>query len=208
MKRSAFLEPYSLALRIWHWLTFLVIGFLLLTVLIAEVFLSEEEVPANIQKTLTQDNVIVSSEQASHVNEMIRENVWEWHTIVGYVLLGLLIYRIVLEFFQPADQRFIRKMKLAFSDKSQPMRKQYLFAKLTYIFFYALLTVVVFTGVWLALKEDEKTNKLYSEIKEIHEISFYMILVFIFLHLGGVIWAEIKHSKGIVSNMINGGKSF
>jgi cytochrome b len=42
-------------------------------------------------------------------------------------------------------------------------------------------------------------------VKEIHEISFYVMLALILSHIAGVIIAENRDEKGIISNMV--GKS-
>jgi len=43
-------------------------------------------------------------------------------------------------------------------------------------------------------------------IHEIHETDLHIILAYVAGHIIGVIWTELPKSKGIVSNMINGGE--
>jgi Ni,Fe-hydrogenase I cytochrome b subunit len=43
-------------------------------------------------------------------------------------------------------------------------------------------------------------------IKEIHELVYNVILIFVPLHIIGVVVAENRDEKGIISEMINGGK--
>ncbi|WP_299002779.1 cytochrome b/b6 domain-containing protein [uncultured Shewanella sp.] len=58
---------------------------------------------------------------------------------------------------------------------------------------------------------DETKAALLSPYKKlagiIHLYSVYFLMLLIFLHVLGVIWAEITHQPGIVSAMISGNKS-
>lgn len=51
----------------------------------------------------------------------------------------------------------------------------------------------------------ELTKDTAHEIKEIHELVFNAILIFVPLHIVGVVVEDIKEEKGIISKMINGG---
>ena len=42
------------------------------------------------------------------------------------------------------------------------------------------------------------------DIKELHEAVYNIILIFVPLHVAGVVVADIRDEKGIISNMING----
>ena len=43
------------------------------------------------------------------------------------------------------------------------------------------------------------------DVKEVHGFIMYLIIAFIVVHIAGVLLAERKNSKGITSDMINGG---
>lgn len=43
------------------------------------------------------------------------------------------------------------------------------------------------------------------DIKEVHELTYYAILIFVPLHIIGVIIAENRDERGIISDMVHGG---
>lgn len=45
-----------------------------------------------------------------------------------------------------------------------------------------------------------------SNFIEVHEISFYVLLILVFVHLGGVIFGELREKNGLISAMITGEK--
>ena len=50
------------------------------------------------------------------------------------------------------------------------------------------------------------TKEMAHDIKEIHELAYNAILIFVPLHIAGVIIAENRDEKGIISDMIHGGR--
>ena len=46
------------------------------------------------------------------------------------------------------------------------------------------------------------------DIKEIHELVYNFFIIFVPLHIGGVIVAEMTSEKGIISTMISGKDRF
>lgn len=85
--------------------------------------------------------------------------------------------------------------------------KHYLLVKSLYIFFYFSLFVQACTGLFMAYSDGMPEWKpLRSAAKNIHSIFMWVIISYIVIHIGGVIFAELgKKHKGIVSRMINGG---
>jgi cytochrome b len=142
----------------------------------------------------------------------LRNTVWQWHKYFGFALATLFMYRIALEFFQPGDEKFTGKIKSARNYLKLPgadlaTGKHYLRVKLLYTAFYISLSFLVITGLTLAFFEDaENLKPVKGAIKEFHEFNMYMVLIFITLHVAGVILAELGKYKGVVSGMINGGK--
>ena len=64
---------------------------------------------------------------------------------------------------------------------------------------------MVVTGLCLAFEDDVSFLKSIHAFRQIHSFTMYLILAFITVHIVGVLLAERKDSKGIVSDMINGG---
>ncbi|SDP94267.1 Ni,Fe-hydrogenase I cytochrome b subunit [Mucilaginibacter sp. OK268] len=208
------IKKYSISLRLWHWVNTIVISGSLLTVLINSTITDERSVSALIKNELKNAGATVSDEQAGSVAHALGDSVWNIHIYFGYVLVGLLLFRLVLEFFQLADQKFIRKMKSAYrqfqsSKKERELAKHELTVKVIYAAFYILLITMAVTGLFLAFEDLLAPFKsIRHTVKEVHGFCMYLILAFIFVHLAGVFIAERKDNKGIVSDMINGGGNY
>lgn len=203
-------RKYSSALRLWHWLNALVITGSLITVLINSTLNDRQgAVEAYQQNT---ENVSLQATQIQYVVHQQEDRVWDIHIYFGYALAALLVFRLLLEFFQLADQKFIRILKSSYQHykvtKEQRFKAQKKFGvKLVYALFYLLLIIMVFTGLTLVFKNDFGLPKTIShDIKEVHGFTMYLILAFIAAHLIGVFIAERQDQKGITSDMINGGE--
>jgi Ni/Fe-hydrogenase 1 B-type cytochrome subunit len=103
-----------------------------------------------------------------------------------------------------------RKIKHAYKQyfvikKNRELARHEFWVKTLYAVFYLLLCVTVITGFCLAFEDDVPVLKSMHFIREIHQINMYLILTFIAVHTLGVFLAERNMSKGIVSDMINGG---
>ena len=203
-------KRYSSSLRLWHWANAIVITGSLLTVLLNSTLTDGHTNSALIQSQLKDAGASVTNDQARSVAHAISDRVWDIHVYFGYCLAGLLLFRLVAEFFQLADQKFLRKLrgiyrqyKSATGDR-KIIRHDFV-VKTLYAVFYLLLIIMVVTGLCLAFDDDIPALKKIHAIKEIHGFCMYLVLGFIVLHLAGVFLAERKDSKGIVSDMINGG---
>lgn len=206
-------KQYTSSLRLWHWLSALAITALLITVLINSTLLESERSDKSAPSIIGRNGIAVSPEQTAVVQHDLREQIWHLHTYIGYGLAALFLFRILLEFFEAADKRLINKIKKAYSlyfviKKERELALHEFFVKMLYTIFYIILGVSVITGLCLAFRNDFAVIKAARWIKEVHEINMYLIIGFILVHLAGVYLAERnKDSKGIVSDMINGGES-
>ncbi|MDB4926860.1 cytochrome b/b6 domain-containing protein [Mucilaginibacter sp.] len=205
------IKTYSSSLRLWHWLNAIVITGSLLTVLINSTILDDRSSAAFMKDELQKAGSVVTDKQAGSVAHAMSDNVWGIHIYFGYALVTLLVFRLVLEFFQLADQKFIRKIKGAYKDyyiikKQRELARHELVVKTIYAIFYLLLIIMAITGLFLAFEDFFAPYKsIRHSVKDIHGFCMYIILGFIAIHLAGVYLAERKDSKGIVSDMINGG---
>ncbi len=205
------IRKYSLPLRLWHWLNAIVITGSLLTVLLNSTFLSSKDNTDFIKTRLQSKGATITSDQAKSVAHGLSNKVWEFHTYLGYTLAGLLLLRLLLEFFQLADQRLMRKIKVAYRQyyvikKQRELAMHEFLVKSLYGLFYLMITVMAVTGLCLAFEDDYPVLKSMHFIRQIHGFTMYLIIGFIVLHIGGVLLAERKEQKGIVSDMINGGQ--
>ncbi|TGE23591.1 cytochrome b/b6 domain-containing protein [Hymenobacter metallicola] len=202
----------SLALRLWHWSSAAVISSLLTTILFLFVILKMKTVGPQFQEVLQKEGVTMSKEQVRGLTRIISHRIWDWHIYLGVALSFLLLFRVVLEFLQPAEQRFSAKLRVArqyFRQVGADMQdaRHSLVVKYSYLAFYLMLTVMVVTGLVLIYADDVAVlHELEHTVKEVHNITMYLVIAFIILHLVGVVWSELTKGKGIVSDMINGGK--
>jgi Ni,Fe-hydrogenase I cytochrome b subunit len=204
-------KRYSASLRLWHWANTIVISGSLITVLINSTLTDDHSTSSFIKDAFTKAGATVTADQAKSVAHALSDKTWEIHIYFGYALAALLLFRLVLEFFQLADQKFIRKLKSAWhqfqtTKKNREVAKHELTVKAIYSIFYLLLIIMVVTGLFLAFEDALAVFKsIRHMVKSVHGFCMYLILAFIAVHLAGVFLAERKESKGIVSDMINGG---
>lgn len=210
--QSPLMQTHSAAIRIWHWVTFLVLTFILLTVLFASTSLNPRKNVPVVQNMLKEKGAIIDNDQAFAVAHIFDDKMWDLHKLLGYGLSFLLLARIGIEFAQSDEEKIQSRMKNALTlfkqnDPDKKELKHYLIVKASYSFFYLLVLYMAITGLSLAfgrkLGFSRPTNHL---IKEIHGFGQYLIYAFVFFHLCGVIIADLEKSKGIVSGMINGGE--
>ena len=203
-------KKYSPSIRLWHWLNALVITGSLLTVLLHSTIMGAWDNGQLIKSNLAEKGVNVTDNQARSAAHEISDKAWAVHTYFGYALGALFLFRLITEYFQLTDQVLIRKIKSAYKQyvivkKNREVARHEFWVKTLYAVFYILLLITVVTGFCLTFEDDVPALKRMHFIREIHQFNMYLILAFIFVHLAGVFLAERKNSKGIVSDMINGG---
>ncbi|MBI3720021.1 MAG: cytochrome b/b6 domain-containing protein [Sphingobacteriales bacterium] len=211
MQQTIFHEKFSWSLRIWHWLTFVMVSIQIFTVMVGETFLDWQHSNFIINAAATRKGVMLTQEQSREMVMSLRDTIWKWHTYFGYVLIGLFVFRILLEFFQPKEERFTVKFKkgmnAAQNSDDTKNGKHYLLVKFIYAIFYVLMAGIVGTGIWLALNNgNPSARETFGEVRELHETFYHVLLGFLFLHLGGVILNEFGKNKGLISYIFNGGK--
>lgn len=217
--KSSFLTPqtshrskkYPGTVRLWHWLNLLVISGSLATVLV-NALLFDRQQRSFVRSQLSAAGAIVTDHQAGAVIHGIEDQVWGFHIYFGYALSALFLFRLAAEFFLPPNLRLLTKLKSAFQSynalkKQRERTRHELIVKGLYAIFYLLLIIMVVSGLLLAFEDQTGfSESLNHSIKEFHGFCMYLIIIFIILHIAGVLLAEQKEDKGIVSDMINGGE--
>lgn len=187
---------YSLSFRIWHWINAIVVLGLLGTVFLRKTFLSWRTNSEILMNKLSAIDIEITAAQAKVLAKAIRAGMWEWHIILGYALAFLILYRIFL---------FFKDCSIKESFASLTLHKKAV--HLSYYFIYGVLTFMAITGFVMHFYEDLGLLKeTVHDIKEIHELVFYIIMGFVPLHIAGVIVADNRDEKGLISSMINGEK--
>ena len=206
------IKKYSAPLRLWHWANAIVISGSLITVLINATITDDRQTSSLIKDELQKGGTTLSDKQLWPAAHALSDSVWAIHTYFGYGLAGLLLFRLLMEFFQLADQKFTRKLKSAWMQfKAIKLNRQEaiheLSVKSIYAVFYILLIIQAITGLFLAFEDAMAPFKsIRHTVKDVHGFIMYIIIAFIVVHIAGVFLAERKDDKGIVSDMINGGK--
>ncbi|RTL59848.1 MAG: cytochrome b/b6 domain-containing protein [Sphingobacteriales bacterium] len=212
MNGVSFREQHSRAIRFWHWATVFVLSFILLTAFTAKFFTNPYQNHPIIFDALVKQGLKPSGEGVHQVTNVLTVKVWKVHTYFGYILAGLLAFRFLAEIFQPVNQRIAVRIgnavRLLQAKKEVKSSRHYLIVKLIYLIAYTLLAVICFTGVWMGLHSEQLFNETanYHQMKEYHETAVNLLLIFMLIHLVGVIRAERGKYKNVVSDMINGGK--
>ncbi|MFA6137155.1 MAG: cytochrome b/b6 domain-containing protein [Sulfurimonas sp.] len=188
---------YSLGFRLWHWLNAVVIVALLGTVFLRKTFLSWRTNSELLMSKLQEMGIEITAAQAKILAQTIRDGMWQWHIIFGYALAFLVLYRIYLFFNDKSE-------KEAFS--SLTLHKKGV--QSLYYVFYATLIFMSVSGLVIHFYELlGLTKETAHDIAEIHEAVFNFIMIFVPIHIAGVVIAENRDEKGLVSTMIHGNKS-
>lgn len=186
---------YPRLLRLWHWLNFITISGILLTVILRKTFLNYRSNAPLIEGKAAAAGVVVPKELAVDIAKALRDRMWELHVILGFVFAGLLLLRLIAFFTGSASQSAGR-----FSHQERRLLRP------AYLVFYAFAGFLAVTGLLLAWQAQLGLAKnLKGLIKEFHELALWGIVAFAILHLAGVLRAEWgERTRGLISRMISG----
>lgn len=201
-------KKYSGALRIWHWSNAAVISGLFSTILFLRYIINMRGLRPKMQEAAP----TLNEEQLRGIGRLVSHRIWDWHIYLGVTLAVLLGWRLVAELAAPALQRFSHRLRRSKEHQQEAPQAGFrlrhsVLVKYSYLLFYLLLTVMVVTGLILTYADDvEALHKIEHTVKEIHNVNMYLLLAFVVVHIGGVVWAELNKDKNITSDMIHGGE--
>ena len=191
------MKKWRLDFRVWHWVHATVILGLLGTVFLRKTFLSWRTNSELLTQKLSEINIDVTSDQAKGLATAIRAPMWEWHILLGYAFAVLVLWRLLLFVTQSGKMNYQ-------NFKEKTLHKK--MVTLSYIVFYASLLFMAISGLAIDFHEAlSLTKDTAHDIKELHELVYNVILIFVPLHIIGVIVAESRDEKGIISDMVHGG---
>jgi Ni,Fe-hydrogenase I cytochrome b subunit len=207
---SPFIQEHSILIRVWHWLVFLFITAIIVTVLFVSTMLKPQQNAVLVQNLLKEKGVEITPPQASSVARMYENKMWHLHIILGYGIAILLLFRIFIEFSQPGSERILTRMKnVTLSYKKGGLSRNdfrhYMLVNWNYLIFYFMILIMVLTGLGLAFGHQiEFLGKVRRTMRIVHSAGQLLIYAFVLFHLVGVVLDENGKSRGIVSGMING----
>ena len=205
------IKDYRGSIRFWHWANALLISLQLITILFQKVIVNSRSAVPEFQQALSKDNVTITTQQGRAFAHIISERIWDWHIYFGWALVALWVLRLGLQLTGPSELRFsarllavLRRYRLA-PPAEKGKAGKILFAKTTYALFYLFLTIMVATGLILIFHNDVALfDQLEHTAEEVHNVTMYLIIGFIVLHVAGVVWAERKEDHGLISRMVGG----
>ncbi len=183
---------YSRIYRIIHWGVAITFLLLLITIFLRLTWMNKYSMADIIQTYLNTTDQTLTREQIIVLAKQIRQPMWDWHIYFGYVLVALFSIRFTLPVFGEMKFQSPLAKNLTFKQK---------FQKWTYIIFYICVLGSLITG--LLMEWGPKDWK--KPMEDIHVLGIYYLVVFIVVHVVGIIIAEITDQKGIVSRIIGGG---
>lgn len=184
---------YDPVLRLIHAWNGLAILFLILTVLLSDLF----------EKGAAEDTL------------------WQLHITLGYGLILGLVGRLVWGLFGPAHARFsdmwhpaawwraVRSRNL----KSPPRLGHDVLASGVYLTVYLTLAIMAVTGLGLAAVEHSAGPLngwlgdmpwLREIFEEPHEFIYNLLIGFVIVHIGALVWHEQRDAAPLAQSMVSG----
>jgi Ni/Fe-hydrogenase 1 B-type cytochrome subunit len=211
-EKSPFLQSHSATIRIWHWVSFILISLIIVTVLLNTTLLNPRKNAGQVQSQLKEQGITITERQSFFVAHQFDDKLWDLHRLLGIGVAIMLVFRILSELLMPKDERIRTRVKSALNlfrsgsvDKAG--YRHYLIVKYSYFLFYILIFYMALTGLTLAFERQlGLPGQINHTIKELHGAGQWVMYAFVLFHLGGVILADLGKAKGVVSGMINGNK--
>lgn len=208
---AAATHDYSAAMRIWHWANAALVSGQLLTILFLKVIVNARGAIPELQRAVSAKGGALTEQQGRSVAHVISDRIWTWHVWMGVTLAACWLGWTVMQALDPAGRRFGARLRAAAQryrlapPAEHADARHALVAKLTYAAFYLFITTMVITGLSLVFADDVPLlHGIEHQVKEVHNFTMYLIIGYLVLHVGGVVWAELTGDHGLVSRMVSG----
>lgn len=193
------------SIRLWHWLTFLLLTITIATVIFASTIFSTNSNISLVQQQVQEKGGTVTKDQARSVAHEYSDKLWMLHKYIGFGLSFLIFSRIVIEVTLSKEKKLATKIRSAMaSPAGTSEKKHFLFAQYSYVVFYILFIVMAITGLILAFEDIEWLKPVHGLAKETHSVVQWGLYTYFIVHICGVIRADLTKYNGIVSRMIHG----
>jgi cytochrome b561 len=190
---------FSLLHRFLHWTTALSVLLALFTAFLHATWMNGQEITTVIVSSLAENGITLSSQDARSIARKIGSPMFQWHFYAGYALVALLILRFI--------DLFVNGPKFNLPLSKEATANQRLRGGL-YMLLYTALTLILIIGLFLKFgPRGDDVRELRTILRTLHFYCGYGVGAFFVTHLAGVFIGENTTDKGIVSKMINGGKS-
>ena len=189
-------KKFTLLYRIWHWFFALSVLGLLVTVALRKTFLSWRTNSEIIQTQLSQNGIEITHEVAKTTAKAIRSGMWEWHYIFAATLTVAILLRFYMIFTKQGEMPTIAFFKAKKEDKLK-------YAVYSFLCFFVLL-MAISGGVLYFYESLGFTKDSIHWVKKLHEGMMKGVILFLVLHLAGVLKHEFTTKEPIVSKMIHG----
>lgn len=204
-------HDYSVAMRLWHWVNAALVSGQLLTILFQKVIVNAKHAVPEFQAAISKGGGTLSEQQGRAVAHVISERIWTWHVWMGVALAVFWLFWTVMQALDPAGRRFgarlvaaAQRYKLA-APAEHAEARHVLLAKITYAAFYLFITIMVVTGLALIFADSVPFfHNIEHTAEEVHNVTMYLIIGYIVLHVVGVVWADIHDDRGLISRMVSG----
>jgi thiosulfate reductase cytochrome b subunit len=204
-------HDYSAPLRAWHWGNALLVAGQLITILFIKVIVKPKALVPEFQAAAAKHGGLLSKEQGMSIARLMSERLWDWHIAIGLALAAFWVYWLVLQLTAPVERRFTARLAAAarYYRLAPPTEhadaRHTLLAKLTYVAFYLFISVMVLTGLALTWADDVAwLHSIEHTVKEVHNVTMYLVIAFVVVHVVGVVWAELTKDHGLISRMVGG----
>lgn len=184
-------KSYSLTFRMMHWAIALCMLFMLFTIGLRLGWMNKNHMAEILLAKSGELGISMNEKNAIQLAKQIRKPMWQWHVWIGYVLIGLYVIRMLLAAFK--KMVFLNPFAAGINGKQK-------FQAYLYLSFYLFIGITLATGFLIVNGPDS----IHHLMEEIHELSLYYLLFFIFFHIGGVLASELGADKGIISRVISG----
>ncbi|UOQ79301.1 cytochrome b/b6 domain-containing protein [Hymenobacter sp. 5414T-23] len=148
----------------------------------------------------------MAPDQLRSLTSIVAHRIWDWHIWIGITLASFLAFRVVVSFLQKGGQRTAGKLARlkARAAQGDPTVGKAVWVRYSYRVFYVILAVMVLTGLILVF--EDYFSSIEHTVKEIHNVTMYLIIAFVIAHIVGVVRAEVTTEPGLTSDMIHGGE--
>ena len=190
-------QEFKPLFRLWHWLMAFSVFGLLFTVLLRKTFLSKGANAEIIQQKLAELSIQIDMDQAISIAKAIRAPMWEWHYIFAVVLGIAIVLRVITMIKGDAKPPIIKLLKA--QSKEEKIKSAVHLLICISIMLMALSGAFYYYHDALGFAKES-----VKWVKEFHEFMMYPVIIFVTLHIIGVIKHELTTKECIVSKMIHG----